>query len=118
MTPRFVGEPLTPLEVTFASSSMAAGKPGLPERFTWKGGTFGVAEVLEEWKEAGDCRHGDVLESQFVVGESQGFHNFLPPRSKVKDVGCIAARRMPLGRRAESEALVKTYGFLQHGRGF
>lgn len=58
MTDRFVGEPLTPLEVTFVSSSMAAGKPGLPERFTWKGGTFGVAEVLEEWKEAGDCRHG------------------------------------------------------------
>jgi phosphoribosylglycinamide formyltransferase-1 len=37
---------------------MATGKPGLPGKFAWKGRSFSVLQVLEDWKEAGDCRHG------------------------------------------------------------
>ena len=54
----FIGEPLTPEDVSFSVSPMAMGKPGLPRRFSWKGGSFSVLEVLEEWKECGNCRHG------------------------------------------------------------
>jgi len=58
MKETFVGEPITPKNQTFDVSSMAAGKPGLPGTFLWEGKSYSVAEVLEEWKEAGDCRHG------------------------------------------------------------
>jgi len=37
---------------------MAMGRPGLPQTFSWNGKSFSVLEVLEEWKGAGDCRHG------------------------------------------------------------
>jgi Family of unknown function (DUF6504) len=54
----FVGERITPEDASFSLSPMAAGKPGLPSKFSWKGKSFSVLEVLEEWKECGDCRHG------------------------------------------------------------
>ena len=58
MNETFVGEAITPEDASFAASPMATGKPGLPRQFSWKGRRFSVVEVLEEWKEAGDCRHG------------------------------------------------------------
>jgi phosphoribosylglycinamide formyltransferase-1 len=58
MKDTFVGEAITPEDMSFSVSPMAAGKPGLPWKFSWKGRTFSVLEVLEEWKETGDCRHG------------------------------------------------------------
>jgi hypothetical protein len=58
MKETFVGEAITPEDVSFSVSQMAMGKPGLPRRFSWKGERFSVIEVLEEWKESGDCRHG------------------------------------------------------------
>ncbi len=58
MSPSFIGEPITPAKASFSVSEMAAGAPGLPAAFTWKGRNFQVLELLEQWKEAGDCRHG------------------------------------------------------------
>ena len=58
MKETFVGEGITPENTSFSVSPMAMGKPGLPRKFSWKGRTFSVLEVLEEWKESGDCRHG------------------------------------------------------------
>ncbi len=58
MKETFVGEGITPEDASFSTSAMAMGKPGLPQKFTWKGESFSILEVLEEWKEAGDCRHG------------------------------------------------------------
>jgi phosphoribosylglycinamide formyltransferase-1 len=55
---RFVGEALKPEGQSFALAAMAAGRPGLPSQFAWRGDVFTVLEILEEWKEAGNCRHG------------------------------------------------------------
>ena len=46
----FVSEPLTPKPGTFNAARMAAGEPGLPTGFTWRGEDFDVAEVVEAWK--------------------------------------------------------------------
>ena len=58
MTETFVGEAIRPERATFSASAMAQGKPGLPQCFSRKAGRFTIAEVLKEWKEAGDCHHG------------------------------------------------------------
>jgi hypothetical protein len=58
MTETFIGEAIQPEDVSFSTAAMATGKPGLPRSFSWKGGSFPILEVLEEWKEAGDCHHG------------------------------------------------------------
>ncbi len=54
----FVGEGITPEDTSFSVSPTAEGKPGLPQKFRWRGKSFSILEVLEEWKEAGDCHHG------------------------------------------------------------
>ncbi len=54
---QFVSETLTPLG-DFDATAMAQGEPGLPEKFLWRGRTLEVADVLERWKEHGDCKHG------------------------------------------------------------
>jgi phosphoribosylglycinamide formyltransferase-1 len=54
----FIGEGITPAGISFSTAAMAAGKPGLPEQFTWKGKEFSISAVLEEWKESGPCSHG------------------------------------------------------------
>ena len=58
MKETFVGDGITPENQSFSLSRMAMGKPGLPRTFSWKGRKYAVLEVLEEWKESGDCRHG------------------------------------------------------------
>jgi hypothetical protein len=37
---------------------MARGEPGLPQKFRWRQKEFMVAEVLEQWKDHGNCRNG------------------------------------------------------------
>jgi len=54
----FVGEQIAPVGGTADAKSMAAGEPGLPSRFTWRGAEYTVAAVLRKWKESGPCRHG------------------------------------------------------------
>lgn len=58
MKETFIGEAITPEDLSFSVSPMAMGKPGLPRQFSWNGRRFSVIEVLEEWKECGNCRHG------------------------------------------------------------
>src|SRR5277367_7112483 len=58
MPSSFVSEPITPVKASFDPAGMARGEPGLPQRFRWREKEFIVAEVLEQWKEHGDCRHG------------------------------------------------------------
>jgi phosphoribosylglycinamide formyltransferase-1 len=54
----FVGEAITPEGQSFSVAPMATGRPGLPRQILWQGRSYSVLEVLEEWKEAGDCYHG------------------------------------------------------------
>ena len=55
---RFVGEALKPVAETFDAGRMAAGGPGLPREFNWRGERVIVVKVLREWSETGPCRHG------------------------------------------------------------
>jgi hypothetical protein len=54
----FVSEPITPIGTSFDPAGMAMGEPGLPHQFRWRKKEFAVTEVLEKWKEHGDCAHG------------------------------------------------------------
>ena len=54
----FIGETITPRALSFDSSPMANGEPALPTAFWWRKQEYHVAEVLEQWRELGDCRHG------------------------------------------------------------
>ena len=58
MQEMFVSEEIRPVPGTADVRGMAAGEPGLPGRFTWRGREYAVAEILEKWKETGDCRSG------------------------------------------------------------
>jgi hypothetical protein len=58
MSSSFISEPILPVEASFDTGGMARGEPGLPRKFRWRKKEFIVAEVLEQWKEHGDCRHG------------------------------------------------------------
>lgn len=55
---RFVGEGILPDAMSFDAAGMATGAPGLPRSFSWHGARYTVLEVLETWKESGDCRCG------------------------------------------------------------
>jgi hypothetical protein len=54
----FISEPIVPLDASFDTTGMARGEPGLPRKFRWRKKEFHIAEVLEMWKEHGDCAHG------------------------------------------------------------
>jgi phosphoribosylglycinamide formyltransferase-1 len=54
----FVSEAITPLEMSFDPAGMSQGEPGLPQKFRWRKKDYSVVEVLEKWKEHGNCRHG------------------------------------------------------------
>lgn len=58
MAEKFVSEALTPVVATCDTRALAAGGPGLPREFRWRGRTLRVAEVLRTWRETGPCRHG------------------------------------------------------------
>jgi len=58
MPASFISEPILPVEAAFDANAMARGEPGLPQKFSWRRREFIVAEVLERWKEHGDCQHG------------------------------------------------------------
>jgi phosphoribosylglycinamide formyltransferase-1 len=58
MPSSFISEPILPVEASFDTGGMARGEPGLPQKFRWRNQEFIVSEVLERWKEHGDCRHG------------------------------------------------------------
>lgn len=55
---RFISEVIRPVGAAFDVSRMAAGEPGLPREFVWRGRTIKIAAVLRTWRETGKCRHG------------------------------------------------------------
>ena len=56
--PRAVLEPIVPEPGTFSSQTMSRGEPGVPARFTWRGTTYVVVEVLDSRRELGRCYAG------------------------------------------------------------
>jgi phosphoribosylglycinamide formyltransferase-1 len=60
MTDEFICDPLTPVGGALDAARMAAGEPGLPGQFTWRGKAFDVVAVLRSWRETGPCTHGSA----------------------------------------------------------
>ena len=58
MHEKFISEAIEPLVATSDTLRMAAGEPGLPAAFRWRGETLNVTAVLRSWRETGPCRHG------------------------------------------------------------
>ena len=48
----FVSEPITPQAGTFDAGAMAAGLPGLPRGFRWRGAAYTVVALLDAWKQS------------------------------------------------------------------
>ena len=46
----FVSEPITPQKGTFDAGAMAAGLPGLPRGFVWRGESCLIVAQLDAWK--------------------------------------------------------------------
>ena len=76
MKESFIGEDLKPVQATFDTSRMAAGEPGLPGEFVWRGEVVRIAAVLRSWRETGPCRHGSgeryVRKHWYEVQDSSG----------------------------------------------
>jgi len=53
----FVSDPIKPVVATANLNAMAAGMPGLPHEFVWRGEKLEIAAVLHTWRETGLCRH-------------------------------------------------------------
>lgn len=58
MPERLISEAIRPMTETADTARMAAGEPGLPCRFVWRGRTIVVTKVLRSWRATGKCRHG------------------------------------------------------------
>ncbi len=76
MPERFIDEAIEPVTDTSDTSLMAAGGPGLPREFSWRGRTIVVSAVLRSWRETGRCRHGSpemyVRKHWFEVAAASG----------------------------------------------
>jgi hypothetical protein len=64
MSERFISEALRPDRDTLDPSRMAAGGPGLPGVFHWRGQILRVRSVVRAWRETGPCHHGS--DEQYV----------------------------------------------------
>jgi len=92
MKEEFISEAIEPDPGTLDTERMAAGEPGLPMSFKWRGRTVRVAQVVRSWKDTGACRHGsgekyirkhwyEVLTDQ---GEKMKLYFERQPRAKSK----------------------------------
>lgn len=57
---RFISEAIQPVVTGYDTARMAAGEPGLPREFLWRGRTIGVVKVQRRWCETGKCSHGSA----------------------------------------------------------
>lgn len=57
MPEEFISEPIKPVTAKSDTSRMAAGEPGLPGEFIWRGQRIKVKGVLGSWKKTGPCTH-------------------------------------------------------------
>lgn len=58
MKETLISESIAPVKGAFTVLPMAIGEPGVPQKFSWRKKQFIVVEILEKWKELGDCKHG------------------------------------------------------------
>lgn len=94
MTEKFISEPLKPVAATFDTARMAAGEPGLPNEFTWRGAAIRISKIRREWRETGPCRHGSG--EQYV---RKHWYEIEDERGRLMK---IYFERQPRGKRAKA----------------
>jgi phosphoribosylglycinamide formyltransferase-1 len=95
MSDQFISEPIRPVMASMDTSRMAAGEPGLPREFIWRGKTIIVGEVLRHWKETGPCRHGSnevyLRKHWYEIRDASGtvmkIYFLKPAKGTLKDSG-------------------------------
>ena len=55
---KLISEPITPVRESFNTTAMAAGLPGVPMAFVWRGKKYRVQNVLENKRTLRPCRNG------------------------------------------------------------
>lgn len=93
LTPlRFIAEPI---EVQFTDKPLLEKKPGCPDRFTWKGKTFDIVELLNEWheyKRRGRMarnmtpEHAAVAETRGSWGVGQDYYRIRTSEGRIFDI--------------------------------
>ena len=92
---RFVGESIRLVVGTQDVAGMAAGGPGLPRQFIWRGVERSVATVLRTWRDTAPCRHGS--------GERYANRHWYEVRTDQGDILTLYFERRPRrGTRAAS----------------
>jgi phosphoribosylglycinamide formyltransferase-1 len=73
---QFISERIQPDPESFDARGTAFGEPALPLRFSWRGKTVEVEEILDTWKDTGPCSHGSgekyVRKHWFRVRTTEG----------------------------------------------
>lgn len=70
---RLISEPVSPSPGSFNAASMAAGEPGVPMSFTWRGSAYRVTRILGSRKNLRPCRNGSgeqYINKHFVTVET------------------------------------------------
>ena len=92
MPERFVSETIKPVAATCDTAAMAAGGPGLPRQFVWRGNAVEVTAVIAAWRETGPCRHGSPeryvrkhwFEVETTAGRMKIYFERQPRRGKTR----------------------------------
>ena len=87
-----VSETIKPVAATCDTTAMAAGGPGLPREFVWRGKTVEVTSVIAVWRETGRCRHGSPeryvrkhwFEVETTAGRMKIYFERQPRRGKAR----------------------------------
>lgn len=77
----FISERIVPDPESFDTAAPALGEPAVPRRFSWRGKTYEVRDVLARWREAdADRTHG----SGALYARKHWFHVRVDDGSEMK----------------------------------
>jgi hypothetical protein len=94
MDQQFVGERIEPVPGTGDAAQASRGSPGLPQRFTWRGTTYKVAEVLKTWRVTGPMKGSSRGEGEQYVRK----HWFLVRTASGEEMTLYFERQARSGR--------------------
>lgn len=87
----FISEELIPVAGAGDAAAMARGEPGLPARFTWRGGDYAVAGVLKTWKTS--SREGGRADGELYL--RRHWYQIVTAAGDVMNIYCERQARNP-----------------------
>lgn len=95
MSSEFISEKIKAVTATMDTARMAAGEPGLPREFIWRGKRLKVQKVLRQWKDTKACTHGSTdkyvnkfwYELETDSGTVAKVYFLRPRKGNLKDAG-------------------------------